>query len=45
MRESWKVGPGAYADAVVYAILEWEWTDTMKTRLEQRLKRTEVTEK
>lgn len=37
MKECFKDAPGKYSDAVVYAILDQEWTGAMKAKLEERL--------
>ncbi|KAI5118043.1 hypothetical protein M0805_005892 [Coniferiporia weirii] len=39
LREAWKAAPGKRVDAVGYSILEHEWKDTVKGRLEARLDR------
>ncbi|KAJ7666002.1 acyl-CoA N-acyltransferase [Mycena polygramma] len=38
-RESWPDGRGGYIDICVYGILEKEWRDTVKIRLEERIDR------
>ncbi|KAF5322566.1 hypothetical protein D9619_001912 [Psilocybe cf. subviscida] len=36
-KEAWKQQDGTYADVKGYGILEWEWRDRVKARLEERL--------
>ncbi|KAF7351345.1 Ribosomal-protein-alanine acetyltransferase [Mycena sanguinolenta] len=38
-REGWIDGKGGYADAVMYGILEQEWVETVKPKLEARINR------
>jgi ribosomal-protein-alanine N-acetyltransferase len=37
MRECWKDGPGKYVDVLGYGVLKWEWTSTVRDKLEKRL--------
>jgi RimJ/RimL family protein N-acetyltransferase len=37
-KECWKEEGGKYTDVHSYAILEWEWADRIKGRLEGRIK-------
>jgi len=37
-KECWKEGDGKYTDVHSYAILEWEWADKIKARLEERIR-------
>lgn len=37
-KECWKEGDGKYTDVHSYAILEWEWADRIKARLEERIR-------
>jgi len=36
-KECWKQDDGTFADVKGYAILDWEWRDTVKSRLARRL--------
>ncbi|KAF8897053.1 acyl-CoA N-acyltransferase [Gymnopilus junonius] len=36
-KEAWKLPDGTFADVKGYAILDWEWRDHVKGRLESRL--------
>ncbi|SJK97566.1 uncharacterized protein ARMOST_00818 [Armillaria ostoyae] len=36
-RECWRTERGGYCDVACYSILEWEWRDKVKGKLEQRL--------
>ncbi|KAF8186859.1 acyl-CoA N-acyltransferase [Mycena galopus ATCC 62051] len=38
-RDGWTDGNGGYTDVCLYSILEREWTETVKSRLEVRLNR------
>ncbi|KAJ7204790.1 acyl-CoA N-acyltransferase [Mycena pura] len=38
LREAWSDGHGGYMDAFLYSILEQDWTNTVKAKLEERIK-------
>jgi RimJ/RimL family protein N-acetyltransferase len=38
-RECWPDGAGGYTDACVYSILDWEWKEIVKAKLEARINR------
>jgi RimJ/RimL family protein N-acetyltransferase len=40
LRDGWSDGAGGYTDACLYSILEQEWTQTVKTKMEERINRT-----
>ncbi|KAJ7918479.1 acyl-CoA N-acyltransferase [Mycena leptocephala] len=40
LRDGWSDGAGGYTNACLYSILEQEWTQTVKTKMEERINRT-----
>lgn len=37
MRDAWSTAPGKYVDTIVYGILEDEWRDVIKSKLEAKM--------
>ncbi|KAJ6517534.1 acyl-CoA N-acyltransferase [Mycena vitilis] len=40
LRDGWPDGKGGYTDACLYSILDREWTQTVKPKMEERINRT-----
>jgi len=38
-KEAWRLLDGTFSDTKGYAILDWEWRDMIKARLEERMKK------